>query len=52
VNGPTVNFCGKCGFQLTLKAVEDVQIAEEQAELTPEYQAIYNKIMRDLQKIP
>ncbi len=52
VNGPTVNFCGKCGFQLTLKAVEDVKIAEQQAELTPEYQAIYNKIMRDLQKIP
>ena len=52
VNGPTVDFCAKCGLQLTLKAVEDVQIAEEQAELTPEYQAVYNKIMRDLQRIP
>jgi site-specific recombinase XerD len=51
VNGPTVNFCGRCGLELTMQAVEDVRIAEEQAELTPEYQALYNKIMRDLQKV-
>jgi len=31
--------------------VEDVKIAEQQAELTPEYQALYDKIMRDLQNL-
>ncbi|MDR9817680.1 MAG: tyrosine-type recombinase/integrase [Candidatus Methanoculleus thermohydrogenotrophicum] len=51
VNGPTQNFCGECGLELTMKAVEDVKIAEEQAELTPEYQALYDKIMRDLQNL-
>ena len=40
VNGPTQNFCGECGLELTKQAVEDVKIAEEQAELTPEYGAI------------
>ncbi len=40
MNGPTQNFCGECGLELTMKAVEDVKIAEEQAELTPEYGAI------------
>jgi predicted aldo/keto reductase-like oxidoreductase len=33
------------------QAVEDVKIAEEQAELTPEYQALYDKIMRDLKNL-
>ena len=51
VNGPTQNFCGECGLELTMKAVEDVKIAEQQAELTPEYQALYDKIMRDLQNL-
>ena len=51
VNGPTQNFCGECGLELTKQAVEDVKIAEQQAELTPEYQALYDKIMRDLQNL-
>jgi integrase/recombinase XerD len=51
VNGPTQNFCGECGLELTKQAVEDVKIAEEQAELTPEYQALYDKIMRDLKNL-
>jgi len=51
VNGPTQNFCGECGLELTMKAVEDVKIAEQQAELTPEYQALYDKIMRDLKNL-
>ena len=33
------------------QAVEDVKIAEQQAELTPEFQALYDKIMRDLQNL-
>lgn len=49
VNAPTHDFCSKCGFALTAQAVEDVRIAEEQAELTPEYQAVYDRVMRDLQ---
>ncbi len=48
IAGPTTNFCPKCGLGLTLKAVEDVKVAEQQAELTPEFQALYDKIMRDL----
>lgn len=51
VNGPTQNFCGECGLELTKQAVEDVKIAEQQAELTPEYQALYDKIMRDLKNL-
>jgi hypothetical protein len=31
--------------------VEDVRIAEEQVELTPEFQALYDKIMRDLKNL-
>lgn len=51
MNGPTQNFCGECGLELTKQAVEDVKIAEQQAELTPEFQALYDKIMRDLQNL-
>lgn len=51
VNGPTLKFCGECGLELTKQAVEDVKIAEQQAELTPEYQALYDKIMRDLKNL-
>ena len=51
MNGPTQNFCGECGLELTMKAVEDVKIAEQQAELTPEFQALYDKIMRDLKNL-
>jgi integrase/recombinase XerD len=51
VNGPTVNFCGRCGLELTMQAVEDVKLAEDQAELTPEYQALYNRIVRDLRDL-
>lgn len=48
VNPPTHDHCSKCGYALTLQAVEDVRIAEEQAELTPEYQRVYARVMRDL----
>ncbi len=51
MNGPTVNFCGRCGLELTKQAVEDVKLAEDQAELTPEYQALYNRIVRDLRDL-
>lgn len=40
-----------CGLELTKQAVEDVKLAEDQAELTPEYQALYNRIVRDLRDL-
>ena len=52
VNAPTHSFCSRCGLELTKEAVESVKLAEAQAELTPEYQALYEKIMHDLQRIP
>ncbi|WP_298667456.1 tyrosine-type recombinase/integrase [uncultured Methanofollis sp.] len=49
VNAPTHEHCCKCGYALTSQAVDNVRIAEEQVELTPEYQAVYAKVMQDLQ---
>jgi len=48
VNGPTIRFCGTCGFELTEEAANTVVQTKEQAELQPEYRALVDKYEADL----
>jgi len=48
VNGPTLGFCGTCGFELTKEAMEKVKQSKGQAELQPEYRALVDKYEADL----
>jgi hypothetical protein len=51
VNGPTLQFCGTCGCELTEEAANKVKQAKEQAELQPEYQALLDKFKAELYQI-
>ena len=48
VNGPTLGFCGTCGFELTKEAMEKVKQSKGQAELQPEYRALVEKYEAEL----
>jgi len=48
VNGPTIQFCGTCGFELTEEAINKVNQSKEQAELQPEFQAILDRVKGEL----
>ncbi|OPY36753.1 MAG: putative tyrosine recombinase XerC-like protein [Methanoregula sp. PtaU1.Bin051] len=49
INGPTLNWCAACGFELTAEARDKVRIAAQQAELWPEFQVMKEQIA-ELQK--
>jgi hypothetical protein len=48
VNGPTLQFCGTCGLELTEEAMDKVKQSKEQAELQPEYQAMFDRFKAEL----
>jgi len=48
VNGPTIHFCGSCGFELTEEAINKVNQSKEQAELQPEFQTILDRVKGEL----
>lgn len=51
VNGPTLQFCGTCGLELTEDAINKVKLAKEQGELQPEYQALLQKFKSELMQM-
>jgi site-specific recombinase XerD len=51
INGPTLQFCGTCGCELTEEAINKVNQSKDQAELQPEYKALLNKFETELRQM-
>ncbi|UUX93226.1 site-specific integrase [Methanoplanus endosymbiosus] len=51
INPPTQRFCGTCGLELTVEAVDEAKIAKEQAEMLPEYQELMKEFEDKLRRL-
>ncbi|WP_157200355.1 hypothetical protein [Methanogenium cariaci] len=51
INSPTSRFCNNCGLELSKEAIDEVNIAKQQAEMLPEYKLIMKEFEEKIKNI-